>query len=569
MIVKRGINNITLTRMQEESINYKGSDMLIKGVAGSGKSVVIIKRAVKLNKKNLEERLNQRIAIFTFAKSLVKYTEELFEEIPNAKQNIILNTFDSYCWHLFREMTGLRYIHMQNENEQKELIEAALQQHYSKSKKVHRFYKIDTDFWIEEFMWIKERNIRTEEEYCNAERKGRGGKIRIRKEERPVVYQLFYLYETLKKQNHRYDWSDMYMYILANAAKIPPQYKLDYILIDEAQDFTYAKLKTAKLLTKKEMTIAADQAQKIYKTNFSWIEIGIDIRGRRTKTLEKPFRSTKQIVQLASALQNVNRLQSGSDEFTDVILPEREGDVPRIFKCSDVRTEHNLLLGLIRGCVENNDVTGILFRSKADLESFKSFLYQNKIPYEEISRNTTWSVKTPGIKLSTLHSSKGLEFDSVIIPYLNDRNYPQDITMEENDPALMKETLIQERSLLYVGMTRSRYDLYMTYNGADSLFMRELNPEHYEYYNERLQAITKPEQILYSVNQEDEEDENKTELTDYNVRVGLIVEHPLFGQGEIIAVKERADGFEPVLEINFNIKGTKKVKLGAVPMYIV
>ena len=54
--------DMVLTQRQIESINFEASnDLLIRGVAGSGKSVVLMKRAVKLNYKANQENKRKRI----------------------------------------------------------------------------------------------------------------------------------------------------------------------------------------------------------------------------------------------------------------------------------------------------------------------------------------------------------------------------------------------------------------------------------------------------------------------------------------------------------------------------
>lgn len=61
---------------------------------------------------------------------------------------------------------------------------------------------------------------------------------------------------------------------------------------------------------------------------------------------------------------------------------------------------------------------------------------------------------TTGIKIMTMHSSKGLEFDNVFIPDLNEGIIPSKriITMEEME---------QERRVLYVAITRAKKSLYL------------------------------------------------------------------------------------------------------------
>lgn len=44
----KNFNNAVLTKEQLNCIKFDSGDLLIKGVAGSGKSYIVLKRAVKL-----------------------------------------------------------------------------------------------------------------------------------------------------------------------------------------------------------------------------------------------------------------------------------------------------------------------------------------------------------------------------------------------------------------------------------------------------------------------------------------------------------------------------------------
>jgi DNA helicase-2/ATP-dependent DNA helicase PcrA len=72
-----------------------------------------------------------------------------------------------------------------------------------------------------------------------------------------------------------------------------------------------------------------------------------------------------------------------------------------------------------------------------------------------------------GVNLLTLHRAKGLEFEVVFIPRLQEKELP---SKQARTPA----ELAEERRLLYVGMTRAKRVLWLTWSGKRSRFLQEL-----------------------------------------------------------------------------------------------
>ena len=72
-----------------------------------------------------------------------------------------------------------------------------------------------------------------------------------------------------------------------------------------------------------------------------------------------------------------------------------------------------------------------------------------------------------GVNLLTLHKAKGLEFDTVFIPRLEEKELP---SRQARTPAEIDE----ERRLLYVGMTRAERVLWLSWSGKRSRFLAEL-----------------------------------------------------------------------------------------------
>lgn len=93
-----------------------------------------------------------------------------------------------------------------------------------------------------------------------------------------------------------------------------------------------------------------------------------------------------------------------------------------------------------------------------NLEQFIDFVY---------SSNTKRKNKKNSIKLMSLHASKGLEFDNVYMISIEDGKFPH-----------YKSKLLDEVRLWYVGITRSKKNLYLSQIGEYSQFVNEYKGIH-------------------------------------------------------------------------------------------
>jgi DNA helicase-2/ATP-dependent DNA helicase PcrA len=75
-----------------------------------------------------------------------------------------------------------------------------------------------------------------------------------------------------------------------------------------------------------------------------------------------------------------------------------------------------------------------------------------------------------GVHLLTYHRAKGLEFDAVFLPRLEERELPSKLSKTE-------AAIAEERRLLYVGLTRAKRHLTVTWSGKPSRFLAELEIE--------------------------------------------------------------------------------------------
>ncbi len=127
-----------------------------------------------------------------------------------------------------------------------------------------------------------------------------------------------------------------------------------------------------------------------------------------------------------------------------------------------------------------------LVRSMEEFESLTGFL-------EHISlvMDAEGEAGNDAVSIMTLHSAKGLEFDTVFLPGWEEGLFPSQRTLDENGRAGLEE----ERRLAYVGITRARKRAFIRFaanrrmhglwqSGIPSRFLDELPEAHVEVQEE-------------------------------------------------------------------------------------
>jgi DNA helicase-2/ATP-dependent DNA helicase PcrA len=159
------------------------------------------------------------------------------------------------------------------------------------------------------------------------------------------------------------------------------------------------------------------------------------------------------------------------------------------------------------------------------------------------------------VTLMTLHSAKGLEFPAVFMTGLEEGVFPHARSVD--DP----EAIEEERRLCYVGVTRARERLYLTWaehrrihgygTGEPSRFLEEMPGEHLALLNPSRPAPAVPE----PVDRQPFPDEHE----DWPVRVGARVRHARFGEGLVVGVER--EGADTIVTVGFASVGRKRLSL--------
>lgn len=309
----------------------------------------------------------------------------------------------------------------------------------------------------------------------------------------------------------------------------------DYIFIDEYQDINPIRsllLQNLQKITNAKLFVVGDDWQSIYKFNGSDLNLFIDF--------DKHFPNSE-FINLQENRRNYDRLNRISSRFImrnekqekkKLISKKRNNPNPINIVYYSLNPKSNKVLKLysiILRIAKRNPKSRILLlgRNNNDINEFtnknaifQSFDYTDKIK----------CLQNPKLDITfmTIHSSKGLEYDDVIILNFKDKlnGFPNKI---EDDSVLhfLKEKekcpYAEERRLLYVALTRTLNDVYLlapTYK--ESVFIEELSNKH-KVKQLSLRIDKNLEKNFYKPHKSNEPfDYRKTDITCPNCKDGKI-----------------------------------------------
>ena len=490
---------IELTSEQEACLKYTGNrTLMVKGYAGAGKSLVLMALAQKYLEKYGADAKN-KVGIFTFQNTLVSTMKEFLHVNGQPEDGVVVSTINSYIKSIYDLLVQAgaapRRKYPYNNKAGAEIrltnVKRVLSEHQTKYGK-HRFHDVDPSFWVEEFDWMKEMNVWTDDldYYLALPRRGRGSKIRMSASDRVTAYQLYSFYCKYLESTGQGDWADQTLFIVRHPELIPEKMKFEHVLIDEAQDLSMAQMTAIMRLYTKDMMVAMDMNQKIYNRHWTPKLLGIDTT---TKKLTKSMRTTKQIEALAESLRSRNDENLSEDDKSLRAIPERDGKLPKIVHLEDQAAERKYVVNLVKAYQrENAKLTiGIIAAKKSQIKTFSDWLTSAGIPHEQVTKDSTFSMAKPGVKVVTAYGAKGLEFNCVIIPMFAEGYFP--IKYVTDDPEEMADFIVKMRNLVYVSMTRAKNLLTITYWGkGGSRFLQELNPLLYEWEGSPLIPVKVP-----------------------------------------------------------------------------
>tara|TARA_Y100000294_G_C8541393_1_gene331344 strand:- start:47 stop:1141 length:1095 start_codon:yes stop_codon:yes gene_type:complete len=258
-------------------------------------------------------------------------------------------------------------------------------------------------------------------------------------------YRRNYHHKPPQIQDYVFDWNAILMKVLKQK---PSEVTIPHVILDEAQDLPKEFFQVIKYMSK-SLTVFADENQRITEINCTLDDIKscAQIDDSNHNILEINFRNTREIAEVSKSFYT--GLPSGIPD-----IPKRSGPKPRILKIPNFNDNIEKIRYYENNYQEYS--VGVLLKTLNRMDKYYRSLNGRTKNEVEIYKNTDESVMVdfdkPGIKLLSYASAKGLEFDLLFLPELE--NFCHSIDDEA-------------RMLMYTLTSRAREELMMMYSSQN------------------------------------------------------------------------------------------------------
>jgi DNA helicase-2/ATP-dependent DNA helicase PcrA len=423
----------------EQEAVYMGApldrNILVTGPPGTGKTVIAFLRANTIARRNAKHSDARKVAVLMYNRVLRKYTKNAAEE-----------RFDVDTMHRLVSKWWEKLKPKGHDSGQKFWLDCPYKQKESAKTLGAKFHGYKKKWWIGGDLYRENRAA-----FARWDPRA----------DIPII----------GNDSYRYNWETM-LDIVSNEVHEGnmASANLDWgsLIIDEAQDFPpsmfgfFYGVQKMYFSNKKNppvLTVFADENQRLSEqqnSSINEISKNLNITEKYSYTLRKNYRSSKSVAELAETFYC--GLPTGKPD-----LPDRKGPVPVLFcgkKFNEsieyiaryIRNHDNEEIGII---VETNSIRKKIFNAlKTKLEDLESVNLQTYASGDRESTDENLIFDVSGtVTVVNCKSCKGLEFDAVFVPELQNWRYtPGDLDVF--------------RMSLYVMVSRAREFVGLMYTNA-------------------------------------------------------------------------------------------------------
>ena len=397
----------------------------VRGAAGSGKTNLAIHRALQAKDKG-----SYAIVIFTIAlKRMIAYG---MEALGLDKERIAYE----WAWtHRGFDMTGDVYW-KKSDGKYLYLVNDMSVRKFERCAKDSKSYGIDFADWVDDRFY------------------------------RAFGRRTSWFHEIPCDENFDVTNTEVYELIPSGTMFKQPEDNIDYLIVDEAQDFNVSDYKQ-RIVPKAGVSLSlfGDSAQQMNSQGSNIEDIATALDYDRL-SLDYNYRLPKSIAKVVQQIQNTgvdlmtyNRKDGGNSDYPN--YPK-----PVIAKYNNREAELQGILNKIQ--MEDLDDVAILVPTEADVMEVNKFLNEhgvqtqvhyrtgNVVPFNTINTLDFSNNDLPCIL--TYYAAKGSEFDNVFVPFANNAN-------------------AKSRNSFYVACTRSSRNLYISYSGKRTSYLDNVTKE--------------------------------------------------------------------------------------------
>lgn len=231
--------------------------------------------------------------------------------------------------------------------------------------------------------------------------------------------------------------------------------RADYVIVDEIQDFSQTEILQFIQAAKKCFFFFGDTAQSIYST-FEKKTMSLDaiaqLTGVAVSSLYNNYRLPKPVAKITQDYLGLTTERDAVQRYSENLYLSKEVGLPVFCQCDSAENQIDKIIEIIQAKQLQN--VGILVPDNDIVLEIMNVLTERRFPcefkynagYHDSRNRDTLNFRTQLPKLMTYHSAKGLQFETVILPYFKGAH-------NEN-----------EQKALYVAMTRTYRNLYILYS---------------------------------------------------------------------------------------------------------